>query len=199
MKHNVDFIGLDVDGAAFLTMELMGQKVEPKSIEKLSDLIAETPIPFIIKGIMTIEDARAAREAGAAAIVVSNHGGRITENHPSSISVLPAIVREVSTDLRIIFDGGVRSGEDIYKALALGADLVMVGRPFSVAVMGAGTDGVKFLIEQYRKELEKIMILTGVPDIQSITAEHILLPALFATSNMNIPKIIPGESQDHRF
>ncbi|OHD17253.1 MAG: hypothetical protein A2Y34_18460 [Spirochaetes bacterium GWC1_27_15] len=178
-KIGLKFVGLDVDAAAFLTMEIMGQKVEPKSTEKLKKLVEETKIPFIIKGVMTVDDAKKAVDCGAAAIVISNHGGRVTENHPSSISVLKKITNALKKDIKIIFDGGVRSGEDIFKAIALGADCVMVGRPFSTAVLGGGKEGVKVLVSQYQKELLKIMLLTGCKDISSIKEDMILLPRNF--------------------
>ncbi len=173
------FIGIDVDAAAFLTMELMGQKVEPKSQNKLSRLIKETNAPFIIKGIMSVDDALRAVEAGASAVVVSNHGGRVTENHPSSISVLEKIVAAVGDKIKIIFDGGVRNGEDIFKALAMGADLVMVGRPFSIAVLGGGKEGVITMVNEYKKDLYKIMLLTGAKTIKDIKKEMVELPANF--------------------
>lgn len=173
------FIGIDVDAAAFLTMELMGQKVEPKSLTKLEKIISKTDIPFILKGIMTVTDAKQAIDAGAKAIVISNHGGRVSENHPSSISVLKRIAKEVKGKVKIIFDGGVRSGEDIFKAVAMGADLVMIGRPFSVAVAGGEREGVKTLIEQYKNDLIKIMLLTGAKNIASINEDMVIIPQYF--------------------
>ena len=128
---------------------------------------------------MTVTDAKKAVDSGAKAIVVSNHGGRVSENHPSSISVLKKICKEVKGKIKIIFDGGIRSGEDIFKAIAIGTDLVMVGRPFSVAVAGGDREGVKTLIEQYKKDLIKIMLLTGAKDISSINEEMIILPQFF--------------------
>jgi isopentenyl diphosphate isomerase/L-lactate dehydrogenase-like FMN-dependent dehydrogenase/biotin carboxylase len=176
---DVRFVGIDVDAAAFLTMEIMGQKVEPKSVNKLKKLIGEACIPFIIKGIMTVQDAKNAVKAGADAIVVSNHGGRITENHPSSISVLERIADAVGGNVKIIFDGGVRTGEDIFKAVSIGADLVMVGRPFSIAVLGGGREGVLTLVDQYKNELKKIMLLTGAKNISGIKKDMVIVPGSF--------------------
>ena len=173
---NIRFTGVDIDAAAFVTMSLMNQKVGPKSIEQLMELIQISHTPFIIKGIMDVEDAENAVKAGASAIVVSNHGGRITDNHPSSISVLPDIVKAVKGKIKIIFDGGIRNGEDIFKALALGADIVMIGRPFAIAVMGGNKEGVSILVKQYREELKKIMILTGAENVSSITENMIICP-----------------------
>ena len=183
-SSNIKFTGVDIDAAAFVTMSLMNQKVEPKSIEQLIELIQISQSPFIIKGIMCVEDAENAIKAGASAIVVSNHGGRITDNHPSSISILPEIVKAVKGKIKIIFDGGIRSGEDIFKAIALGADLVMIGRPFAIAVMGGNKEGVSILVKQYREELKKIMMLTGAEDIASITENMVICPD-FKTINLN--------------
>jgi len=176
VKYNVKFIGLDIDAAAFGTMALYDQRVETKTVGQISELIAFSKMPFIIKGVMSVEDAENAIKAGAHAIVVSNHGGRITENHPSSISVLKEIADNVKNRIKIIFDGGVRSGEDIFKAIALGADYVMVGRPFSIAVLGGNKIGIKILVKRFKEELERIMLLTGSSNIESINQDMIILP-----------------------
>jgi len=114
-----------------------------------------------------------ATETGASAIVVSNHGGRITESHPSSISVLPEIVEAVKGKIKIIFDGGIRTGEDVFKALAIGADFVMIGRPFAVGVMGAGKEGIKVYLNKIKKEFKKIMLLTGCYSITDINKNKV--------------------------
>jgi isopentenyl diphosphate isomerase/L-lactate dehydrogenase-like FMN-dependent dehydrogenase len=171
---NAKLFGMDVDGISMPTMDIHKQGVEPKTIVQLKKIIDKISVPFIIKGVMSVEDAESAVVAGASAIVVSNHGGRITENHPSSISVLENISKAVKGKIKVLFDGGVRSGEDIFKAIALGADAVLIGRPFATAVMGGGRDGVKILIDRYLKELKKIMILTGVKNINSITRDKVV-------------------------
>lgn len=173
IEKKVKFLGMDIDGAAFLTMELSNQNVEPKSIDKLRRIIERSRVPFILKGIMSVEDAKKSIDTGAKAIVVSNHGGRITENHPSSISVLPEIVDAVKGKIKILFDGGIRTGEDIFKAIAIGADVVMIGRPFSIGVMGGGKDGVKIYIDRLKKELKKIMLLTGCYNIKDINRSKV--------------------------
>ncbi len=176
IASNIKFVGIDIDAAAFTTMALLNQNVSPKSLDQLIELTQISPIPFIIKGIMDVEDAENAVRAGVSAIVVSNHGGRITDNHPSSISVLKEITKAVKGKVKIIFDGGIRSGEDIFKAIALGADIVMIGRPFAIAALGGNKEGVSMLIEQYKKELKKIMLLTGAGDIHSISENMIICP-----------------------
>lgn len=171
---NVKMVGVDIDAAAFLTMEMLGQPVSTKTVYELKDIISSSEKPFIVKGVMTVEDAYMACEAGADYIVVSNHGGRITDSHPSAISALPAIKRAVDSKVKIILDGGLRSGEDIFKAIALGADYCMIGRPFAVAVLGGGREGVKILVDKYQYELKRIMLLTGAEKISDINENMII-------------------------
>ena len=97
--------------------------------------------PFILKGIMTVKGAEKALEAGAAGIIVSNHGGRVLDQCPATAEVLPAIVDAVGGKMKIFVDGGIRSGMDVFKALALGADAVLIARPFVTAVYGGGSGG----------------------------------------------------------
>lgn len=166
-------VGMDVDAAGLITLKLMGRPVGPKSLAQLQAIIQQTPLQFIIKGIMTPDDARRARDAGAAAIVVSNHGGRVLDHVPGVAEVLPAVARAVRGQLPIVADGGVRTGGDILKMLALGADAVMIGRPFSVAVMGGLKEGVVQYINQLQGELEQAMILTGCPNVAA-AGRHLL-------------------------
>lgn len=102
-----------------------------KTVEELKEIISYAGVPFILKGIMTVNGAKKALEAGAAAIVVSNHGGRVLDQCPATAEVLPEIVEAVGGKMTILVDGGIRSGMDVFKALALGADGVLIGRPFS--------------------------------------------------------------------
>ena len=97
--------------------------------------------PFILKGIMTVKGAEKALEAGAAGIVVSNHGGRVLDQCPATAEVLPAIVDAVGGKMKVFVDGGIRSGMDVFKALALGADAVLIARPFVTMVYGGGRGG----------------------------------------------------------
>lgn len=161
-------VGVDVDGAGLVTMALKGQPVGPKTVSELKELINSTKLPFIVKGIMTVDEAVAAADAGAAAIVVSNHGGRILDHTPGAAEVLPAIVRVVRHRVKILADGGVRSGVDVLKLLAMGADAVLVGRPLVVGAFGGGADGVKFLIDKMTADLKQAMILTGCSSLEEI-------------------------------
>ncbi len=161
-------VGIDIDAASFKTMSLKGQAVGPKSIEELQDLKSHLSVPFILKGIMNVESAMAAIEAGADAIVVSNHGGRVMDAMPGTAEVLPEIAAAVGGRIKVLVDGGIREGVDILKMLALGADAVMIGRPVCIAAFGAGREGVEFYLNEKREELRKAMILTGCASIGQI-------------------------------
>jgi len=164
-------VGLDVDGAGLVTMKLKGQPVGPKTKEQIKELSQSTKLPFIVKGIMTVKDAVKCAEAGIHAIVVSNHGGRVLDHTCGTADALPAIAKELKGRVTIFVDGGIRSGLDVLKMLALGADGVLVGRPLIVGAYGGGVDGVKFLIKKYTEELYAAMILTGCANLQQIDSE----------------------------
>ncbi|MTI83811.1 MAG: alpha-hydroxy-acid oxidizing protein [Firmicutes bacterium] len=162
-------VGMDIDGAGLVTMALKGQPVGPKTRTELEEIIASTKLPFIVKGIMTLDEAVTCAEAGAAAIVISNHGGRILDYTPGAADVLPEIASEVKGKVTIFADGGVRTGVDVIKLLALGADAVLVGRPLVVGAFGGGVEGVQFFIEKMTAELSQAMILTGCASLHDIT------------------------------
>ncbi len=168
-------VGMDIDAAGLVTLKLMGRPVTPKPPEQIGALMARTPAQFILKGIMTVDQARLAVDVGAAAIVVSNHGGRVLDHTPGAAEVLPEIADAVKGQITILADGGIRSGADVLKMLALGADAVMIGRPFSVATVGGLEEGVTTYIEQIRNELVSAMVLTGCRDLASVD-RHILRP-----------------------
>lgn len=126
------------------------------------------PGKLILKGIMDVEDARAAVAAGADAIVVSNHGGRQLDGAPSSISRLPDIASAVGTQTEILFDGGVQSGQDVLRALALGARACLLGKAFLYGLAAMGEEGVSKMLDIIRNELDVSMALTGVRTIEEI-------------------------------
>ena len=123
---------------------------------------------LILKGILDVEDARLAVKTGAAALVVSNHGGRQLDGAPSSISVLPAIADAVGSSIEVLFDGGVRSGQDIMRAVALGARACLSGRAYIYGLGAGGQAGVARAIEIMRNELSTTMALAGVTGIDKI-------------------------------
>lgn len=132
------------------------------------------PGKLIIKGILDVDDARAAVGAGASAIVVSNHGGRQMDGAPSSISILPGIADAVGSDLEVLFDGGVRSGQDVMRAIALGARGCLVGRAYIYGLGAGGEAGVSRAIEIIRKELDVTMGLAGLNSIAEIGRQCIV-------------------------
>ena len=125
---------------------------------------------------MTAKGAVKAKEAGAAGIVISNHGGRVLDQCLATAEVLPGIVAAVKGQIKIFVDGGIRSGVDIFKALALGADAVLIARPFVTAVYGAGAEGVAVYVKKLAGELEDTMTMCGARTLQEITPEMISLP-----------------------
>jgi L-lactate dehydrogenase (cytochrome) len=127
--------------------------------------------PLVIKGLLDPEDACAAAEAGANAVVVSNHGGRQLDCAPSSISMLPRVADAVGHRVDVMMDGGVRNGQDVVKALALGARGVMIGRPWVWALAARGENGVREVLGLLRREMGITMALTGVNRISEITAD----------------------------
>lgn len=129
---------------------------------------ARWPGKLIVKGVLDAEDARLAAEHGVDALVVSNHGGRQLDSAPSTISVLPEVVDAVEGRCEVLFDGGIRSGQDILKALALGARGCLIGKAFLYALAARGEAGVVLALEILRKELEVSMALSGCTDVRSI-------------------------------
>ncbi len=127
-----------------------------------------TTLPVLAKGIMTAEDARLAIEAGIDGIIVSNHGGRVLDSQPATITVLPEIAEAVAGRTPILLDGGIRRGSDIFKALALGANAVLIGRPYVHGLAAAGSIGVSHVIQILRAELEVTMALTACTTLEQI-------------------------------
>jgi isopentenyl diphosphate isomerase/L-lactate dehydrogenase-like FMN-dependent dehydrogenase len=140
------------------------------SWDRLAEAAARQDLPWIAKGILTKEAAAAAMTAGASAILVSNHGGRQVDPAPASLDALPEVVSAVAGRVPVLLDSGVRTGADIFAALALGADAVVIGRLAAYGLAAAGEAGVRQTIELLTEELRRLMILAGAPDIASVTA-----------------------------
>ncbi|WP_061993899.1 alpha-hydroxy-acid oxidizing protein [Clostridium sp. ATCC 25772] len=167
-KSGAFAIGVDIDACGLITLALHGKPVMPKGIEEIKELVNSTKLPFILKGIMTVDEAMLAVEAGVDAIVVSNHGGRVIDQTPGTAEVLSDIAKAVKGKVKILVDGGVRTGVDVLKMLALGADGVLIGRPFVTASFGGRNEGVTCYVNQLKGELKSAMVLTGCKDIESI-------------------------------
>ena len=135
-----------------------------------------TSLPIVLKGIMTSDDAILALESGADGIVVSNHGGRVLDTQPATMHVLPEIVAAIRKQIPILLDGGIRRGSDVFKALALGADAVLIGRAYAYGLAAAGMTGVAHVIQILLAELESVMALTGCITLDSISQRNIAAP-----------------------
>lgn len=173
-RQNIFALGMDIDAFNFKTMILRNQDAPSRNLSDLERIRTITKLPFIIKGIMTVEDAKSALNAGADAIVVSNHGGRILDEMPGTARVLNQIAETIDKKIPVLVDGGIRSGMDIFKMHALGADAVLVGRPIAIAAVGGESAGVKFVMNQYSTELKNSMNIAGAERISDIKKSMIL-------------------------
>lgn len=173
-KAKADAWGIDIDSVALATMKNKNVAMERKSLQDLRELKAASSLPFLVKGVLSIEDARLAAEAGAAAIVVSNHGGRIVDSLPPSAQVLPSIalyLKKNFPQVKIFADGGVRSGADIFKLMALGADAVSVGRPLAIAIGGGGRAMCAALVKHYQEEFFSLLQINGIKNLQQLRGQ----------------------------
>ena len=161
-------MAMDIDAAGLPFLKGLTPPAGSKTVEELRQIIDYAKKPFIIKGIMTVRGALKALEAGASGIVVSNHGGRVQDQCPSTAEVLPAIADAVGGKLTILVDGGLRTGTDIFKALAMGADGVLIGRPFVTMVYGGGAEGPAVLVNKLQAELADTMAMCGAHNLAEI-------------------------------
>lgn len=150
-----------------------GMMTEAPTWKDIEWLQQNTKLDIILKGIMHPEDALKAKEMGIAGIVISNHGGRTLDCIPSAIELLPKIRKALGPDYPIIVDGAIERGTDIYKAIALGANTVMVGRAQIYALAVAGAVGVAHMLRVLREELEVTMAMMGTPRITDISSESL--------------------------
>lgn len=167
-------VAMDVDAAGLPLLRAGKTPVENKNCEKLSYVREKLGRPFIVKGVMTTHAAIEAKKAGASAVVVSNHGGRVLDDCLSTIEVLPEIRKAVGNDMTVLLDGGIRSGMDVFKAIALGADGVLVGRPFALACVKGGYEGLSALIDKYHDQLLATMRMTGCHTLADITCDKVV-------------------------
>lgn len=172
-KSNTFAVAMDIDAAGLPFLKNMTPPAGSKTVEELKTIVKMTEVPFIVKGIMTKRAALKAKEAGAAAIVVSNHGGRVLDQCPATAEVLEEIVDAVGGSMKVFVDGGIRTGTDVFKALAMGADGVLIGRPFVTAVYGGGADGLQCYIEKIGAELADTMEMCGAFTLGDITRDMI--------------------------
>lgn len=167
-------VAMDVDAAGLPFLKNMDPPAGSKTVEELRAIAELAGRPFIVKGVMTARGARKAQQAGAAAIVVSNHGGRVLDQCPATAEVLPEIAAALKgSGVKVLVDGGIRTGTDIFKALALGADGVLICRPFVTAVYGGGAEGVRLYIDKLAGELADTMQMCGAHSLAEITPDMV--------------------------
>lgn len=171
---NCSVIAMDIDAAGLPFLQNTERPAGAKSVEELSKIVKMAGKPFIVKGIMTVRGALKAKKAGAAGIIVSNHGGRVLDQCPATADVLPEIAEAVS-DMMILVDGGIRSGVDVFKALALGADGVVIARPYVTAVYGGADEGVKLYTDKIGAELADTMKMCGAGSLGEISRDMVRL------------------------
>ena len=168
-------VAMDIDAAGLPFLKNHVPPAGSKTVAELREIIAAAGVPFLIKGIMTVCGAQKALEAGAAGIVVSNHGGRVLDGTPATAEVLPEIAAAVGGRALVLVDGGIRTGLDVFRALALGADAVLIARPFVTAVYGAGADGVRSYVAQLQAELADAMSMCGARSLADISRDMVRL------------------------
>jgi isopentenyl diphosphate isomerase/L-lactate dehydrogenase-like FMN-dependent dehydrogenase len=162
-------VGVDLDGCGSTNWAKAGKAVYRKSSEELKELVTATQLPVIFKGIMCLEDAKAVVESGAKALVVSNHGGRVMDYGQGVAEVLPEIASRFKGRVQIIADGACRTGYDVIKYLALGADFAMIGRPIARMSLAGGAEAVNTYLDFVKSELRRAMLMTSCDTIDQIT------------------------------
>lgn len=175
-KAGVVALTIDLDSAGRAARATKGQTVEPKTLEQLKELVKASRLPLLFKGIMTPDEAELCIQAGAAGIVVSNHGGRTLADTPGTAAVLPQIADVVKGRCYIMVDGTVARGTDVEKYLALGAQCTLAGRHFVRAAHGGLADGVKLFANRLQSELAVAMTLTGAQRVTDIYRKMIVIP-----------------------
>lgn len=171
-EHGCDICGMDVDAAGLTILRRAAAPVGTKTPAELARVIKmahERGFKFIVKGIMAADEAKIAVEAGADAVLVSNHGGRVLDHTPGTAEALPAVAEAVGKDTLVMLDGGVRSGADVLKALALGAKIVLICRPVLVAVHGDEEHGAATYLNMIKDELSQAMRLTGCVNLAAVS------------------------------
>ena len=166
-------VAMDIDAAGLPFLQGLTPPAGSKTVGELKEIIAYAGRPFILKGIMTVRGAEKAAKAGASAIVVSNHGGRVLDQCPATADVLEEIAKAVGRDLTVLVDGGIRTGLDVFKALALGAKGVLIARPFVTAVYGGAEEGILAYTEKLRAELKDCMQMCGAATLQDVTRDMV--------------------------
>lgn len=164
---------MDIDSGGLPHAALALEPLAPKTSEELSKIAAASKLPFLVKGIMTPDSAKRAADAGVGGIIVSNHGGRVLDEGLATAEVLPEIRAAVGDSMLIMVDGGIRTGIDVFKMLALGANAVLIGRPYSISAYANAQAGVKAYTEQVAGELRDTMVMTGCWTLEDISGKRV--------------------------
>ena len=171
-REGADRIGFHIPDEFEVAGDIFGD-IDPSVSWRDLEWIAGHGLPVVLKGVLTSEDARLAVEHGAAAVVVSNHGGRQLDGVPASIDALPQVAEAVGGRAEVLLDSGVRRGVDALRALALGARAVLVGRPIVYALAAGGEEGVVHVLQLLRDEVELGLRLLGCTSLAEVTREHV--------------------------
>jgi isopentenyl diphosphate isomerase/L-lactate dehydrogenase-like FMN-dependent dehydrogenase len=175
-------MGLDPDGVPLKFFEAVGRIYEETPAwEDLPWIRERWDGPLVIKGILTVEDARRAVDVGADAVVVSNHGGNVLDGSVPTLPVLPEIVDAVGDELEVLLDSGVRRGVDVVKALALGAKAVLLGRGYVYPLLAAGEPGVRHILELFRQQIDEALAFLGVRSVGDLDPSYLELPPSWAS------------------
>ncbi len=171
-KLGSSFWGVDIDALYFKTLERKKQKTQSLSLKDLQDLKKAFPSMYmVLKGILSKEDADIALEGGADILIISNHGGRILESLPATVEVLPSLssyIRKKNPRVKVWVDGGIRSGEDVFKMLSLGAEATLIGRPVVIAAVANREIGVYSLLKGYIEDLKRVMKVLGLSSLEEV-------------------------------
>ncbi|WP_052077764.1 alpha-hydroxy acid oxidase [Rhodococcoides fascians] len=168
-----NYPGSDSDELSEVFGQIFARNADVWSWEELAEAMRHTALPWIAKGILTAEDARRAVDAGAAAVMVSNHGGRQLDGAPSALAQLPEVVAAVGRDIEVILDSGIRRGSDVVKAVALGAKAVVIGRLAVVALAAAGENGVEHALRLLKEEIITVLTLVGRGSIAELNSDAV--------------------------
>ncbi len=172
-------VAMDIDAAGLPFLKNMTPPAGSKTTKELAEIIDNLPgMDLIVKGVMTVAGAKKAKEAGAWGIVVSNHGGRVLDGTPATAEVLAEIAEAVDGEMWVFVDGGIRTGLDVFKALAMGADGVIIARPYVTAVYGGGREGVVAYTKKLQAELADVMAMCGAATLDDIDIKMLRHPDL---------------------
>ncbi|MFW9845630.1 MAG: alpha-hydroxy-acid oxidizing protein [Candidatus Thorarchaeota archaeon] len=173
-EYNAIAIGVDLDGCGSAIWAAKGKPVYRKSPGELKELVDATSKPVFFKGIMTLEDAIAVADSGAAGVYLSNHGGRVLDSGQGVVEILPEVVAELKGKVKIMIDGAIRTGFDVLKVIALGADTAHIGRPLLRMSLAGGAEAVNMYYNYVKGDLRRAMIMTGCRTIKDATPDILI-------------------------